>query len=78
MSVTLEDMMAVKAPGCEWIRCSDRQPPAYGTYMVIKRGRSHHLDYDEYLWNGSGWVTHGHSLSYAVEAWYKKRGTQEE
>lgn len=63
-------MMMDSAPeGTRYVSCAERQPPKYGTYKVIKRGRSKHYDYDEYLWNGSGWVTHGHSLSSAVEAW---------
>ncbi|MBR4457607.1 MAG: hypothetical protein IKS31_01475 [Clostridia bacterium] len=55
-----------------WIKCTDRQPPKYGRYQIIKRGRSRHYDYDEYLWNGGGWVTHGHSLSNAVEYWFEE------
>lgn len=62
-------MMASAPAGTRYVSCAERQPPAYGYYKIIKRGRSHHYDYDEYLWNGSGWVTHGHSLSNAVEAW---------
>ena len=71
--ITLDDMMAQQPPeGGTWVRCTDRQPPRYGQYTVIKRGRSRHYDFDNYLWNSSGWVTHGHSLSYAVEAWAEK------
>lgn len=76
MDKTLEAMMlpAMKPAGTDgrWVLCATRQPPKYGTYNVIKRGRSRHYDYDRYLWNGGGWVTHGHSLSNAVEAWFEE------
>ena len=76
MRDTLELLMVPTDAGT-WIRCSDRQPPKYGTYTVIRRGRSGSRTYDEYLWNGSGWVTHGHSLSSAVEAWLEKTEERE-
>ena len=72
MRISLEEMTATPDLDGTWIRCADRQPPAYGRYTVIRRGRSGHYDYDEYLWNGGGWVTHGHSLSNAVEAWLER------
>ena len=66
-------MMMQTAPiGSRWVSCAERQPPAYGRYRIIRRGRSGHYDFDEYLWNGSGWVTHGNSLSQAVEAWMEQ------
>lgn len=57
-----------------WIKCSERQPSAYGRYKVRRRTRGRKIEEDEYLWNGSGWVTHGHSLSYAVEEWFDPSG----
>lgn len=69
---TLDVMMSMLPRPGRWIHCEERQPPKYGTYLIIKRSRSRRMDYDEYLWNGSGWVTHGHSLSYAVEAWFEE------
>lgn len=72
MPANLEEMMAGGGSGGTWVRCSFRQPPKYGRYAVIRRGRSKRYEYDDYLWNGSGWVTHGNSLSTAVEAWAEK------
>ena len=71
MNITLDAMFTRMDVKGTWHKCADQQPPKYGYYYVIKRGRSHHYDYDTYLWNGSGWVTHGHSLSQAVEAWFE-------
>lgn len=72
MTVTLDEMMIDFGKPGSWVRCSDRQPPAPGDYYVIKRGRSRHYDYDTYHYNGGYWVTNGHSLSNAVEAWFEE------
>ena len=65
----LRMMMASGAPaGTRWVRCGERQPPAYGQYKVIKR-KGGHYDYGLYLWNGGYWVTPGNSITNAVEAW---------
>ena len=53
----------------KWIKCTERQPDKYGRYQVIRRVRFGKTEQDEYLWNGSSWVTHGYALSRAVEAW---------
>ena len=76
MNMKLEDLFQkMDQVDGHWVKCEDRQPPKYGYYYVIKRGRSRHLDYGTYLWNGGSWVTHGHSLSNAVEAWYETEVT---
>ena len=53
----------------KWVKCDERQPERYGRYRVIRRVRSGRTEEDEYLWNGSSWVTHGYALSKAVEEW---------
>lgn len=52
-----------------WIDCRERQPERYGQYRVIRRTRGGKTEEDVYLWNGSGWVTHGYCLSQAVQTW---------
>lgn len=64
----------IESAGGVWHLLAEQQPPRYGEYTVIKRGRSHHLDYDRLLWNGSSFVTHGHSLCNSVEAWKEEAG----
>ena len=51
-----------------WVMAADRNPPHYGQYNVIVRRRSTNT-FDRYLWNGSSWVTPGHSISKAVIQW---------
>lgn len=65
MSEQLQGMMADGA----WHKWPGENPPEYGEYTVIKRGRSRHLDYDRLLWNGGYWVTHGHGVCTSVDAW---------
>ena len=60
-----------------WVQFEERQPPKYGRYRVIRRVRSGKTEEDEYLWNGSGWVTHGGSLSKAVVAWKEAEGVED-
>ena len=57
--------------GTKWISCEERNPEEYGKYRVlcIKRGQRTE---DDYLWNGSYWVTPGGSPSKGVEAWAEK------
>jgi hypothetical protein len=57
--------------GTKWISCEERNPEEYGKYRVlcVKRGQRTE---DDYLWNGSYWVTPGGSPSKAVEAWAEK------
>lgn len=52
-----------------WIDCNERQPERYGKYRVIRRVRGGKTEEDVYLWNGSYWVTSGHSPSHAVVSW---------
>ena len=57
--------------GTKWISCEERNPEEYGKYRVlcVKRGQRTE---DDYLWNGSYWVTPGGSPSKGVEAWAEK------
>lgn len=56
-----------------WVECTKRQPEEYGRYRVRRRVRGRRIEEDEYLWNGSDWVTHGNSLSRAVVEWLDEK-----
>ena len=56
--------------GGQWIECEDRNPEKYGKYHVIRQQGSRRVE-DEYLWNGSYWVTGGGSPSQSVRLWYE-------
>lgn len=55
-----------------WISVEDRQPAKYGMYRVKRRTRGRKVEEDTYLWNGAYWVTHGNSISKAVEEWLEE------
>ncbi len=71
--IRLEDLMDEDpdTPG-QWVRCEERQPVAYGCYIVIRSVRSGHYDRDALLWNGSYWVTHAGGVCSSVKAWYER------
>ena len=54
------------------------KPEKYGYYTVIVSVRNHWWVRKGYLWNGSSWVTPGHSITTAVirflpESWRETR-----
>lgn len=51
-----------------WWKMDEKRPPAYGKYAVM-RTHGQRLVSDEYLWNGSYWVTRGGSPSRSVKLW---------
>ena len=60
--------MTMLAKGTKWINCGERNPEKYGKYRVLCTKRGQKTE-DEYLWNGSYWVTPGGNPSKGVEAW---------
>jgi len=54
--------------GMKWISCEERNPETYGKYRVICMQRGQRTE-DDYLWNGSYWVTPKGSPSKGVQAW---------
>ena len=65
----MDRKMTMKIGG-QWIECEDRNPEKYGKYHVIRQQGSRRVE-DEYLWNGSYWVTGGGSPSQSVRLWYE-------
>ncbi len=55
-----------------WITLSEKQPPKYGKYKVMRRGRGRTTYEDELLWNGASFVTHKNCLTNAVEKWWEE------
>lgn len=54
--------------GFKWIDTAERNPEKYGTYRVLCKQHGQRTE-DDYLWNGTNWVTPRGSLSRGVEAW---------
>lgn len=65
-----------KLAGGNWISVKERNPEMYGKYRVlcVQKGK---LVEDEYLWNGSYWVTGKGSPSKGVESWWEEIGPEE-
>ena len=64
--------MTMLAKNGHWVDNAERTPPKYGQYRVIRRTYGGKTEEDEYLWNGSSWVTHKNSLSNAVSSWWEE------
>ena len=52
-----------------WVLAAERQPEKYGEYQICRtKGRP----LNGYIWNGSYWVTPGHSPTEAVYSWLEE------
>ena len=65
-----------KLAGGNWISVKKRNPVMYGKYRVecMQKGK---MVEDDYLWNGSYWVTPKGSPSKGVEYWFEETGPEE-
>ena len=52
-----------------WVKLSERKPPKYGNYHVIRMNGGKAYE-DEMLWNGRNFVTAKGSLSRGVKEWW--------
>lgn len=54
-----------------WIRSEDREPPKPGDYCVIRRRQGGKYFIDGLHFSGDYWITHGHSPTQTVGAWWE-------
>ena len=64
--------MTMLAEKGHWVGTEERQPAAYGRYRVICVQRGQRTE-DDYLWNGSYWVTPKGSPSKGVQSWWEQK-----
>ena len=54
-----------------YVPVAEEQPETPGEYEVLRKHGTKHVHEDRYYWNGSYWVTKGHSPTKAVVGWKK-------
>lgn len=62
----------------KWVSVEERQPTERGYYTIVRRRSGGLTMKQDYFWNGSYWVTTGHSPTDAVTAWLDPEGKESE